>query len=380
VRYDYQAAGRAMAAVLDGPPRGYWSYAPLLPVARSDCRVTLGEGGTPLIELPHLSRSMADARVWVKDESRNPTWSFKDRYAAAAVSHARATGAAVVTAASTGNLGAATAAYAARAGLPAVVFTMESIPVGVRRFMQVYGAAVVPVLGKDERWALMAEGVRRYGWYPTSPLGPHRVGNPYAVEGYKTIAFEIWQQLRRTPDWVVVPVSSGDGLYGIWKGFWELRQMGLADRIPRMLAAEVNGALKNALDRGLDRVEPVRARDTIAYTIGSPCPGHQALVALRESRGRAVMVDDAAMLDAELRVAAEGVFAEPSSAAAFAALAAGGRPPADQVSGWVVCVMTSAGMKDTASLGACLRESPTLAGGFASLPEYLKTNYGLPMG
>jgi threonine synthase len=322
---------------------------------------------------------MTDAQVWVKDESRNPTWSFKDRYAAAAVSHALEIGAAVVTVASTGNLGAATAAYAARAGLPAVVFTMESIPEGARRFMQVYGAAVVPVISKDERWALMAEGVSSYGWYPAGPLGPHRVGNPYAIEGYKTIGFEIWQQLRRVPDWVVVPVSSGDGLYGIWKGFWELQQMGITDRTPRMLAAEVNGALKNALDRGLNRVVPVGSRATIAYTIASPCPGHQALVALRESRGRAVVVDDAAMLDAELRVASEGVFAEPSSATTFAALASNTGPASDEVSGCVVCVMTSAGMKDTASLATCLRESRTLAGGFATLQEYLKTNYRLTL-
>jgi threonine synthase len=368
-----------MRAVLDTPPRGFWSYSPLLPVSRADCRVTLGEGSTPLVDLPRFSRSLRDVQVWVKDESRNPTWSFKDRYAAAGVSHALDTGASVVTVASTGNLGAATAAYAARAGLPAVVFTMDSIPEAARRFMQVYGAAVVPVTSKDKRWALMAEAVSSFGWYPAGPLGPHRVGNPYAIEGYKTIGFEVWQQLRRVPDWVVVPVSSGDGLYGIWKGFWELQQLGVTDRTPRMLAAEVNGALKNALDRGLDKVVPVGSRDTIAYTIASPCPGHQALVALRASRGRAVAIDDAAMLHAELRVASEGVFAEPSSATTFAALASRATSASDEIAGCVVCIMTSAGMKDPASLAACMQTTPTLVGDFSTLSGYLEANYGLTL-
>jgi threonine synthase len=132
---------------------------------------------------------MPDLEVWVKDESRNPTWSFKDRYATVAVAHALQTAAKVVTVASTGNLGAATAAYAARAGVPAVVFTLDTIPEEIRRFMRIYGAAIVPVATKEKRWALMAEAVNRLGWYPAGPLGPHRVGNPYATEGYKTIAF-----------------------------------------------------------------------------------------------------------------------------------------------------------------------------------------------
>src|SRR5437870_11134420 len=148
-------------------PRGLWRFSALLPVAASH-PVSLGEGATPLIHLDRLGRRLGLPRLYAKDESQNPTWSYKDRLCSVAVTHAVETGARVITIASTGNHGASTAAYAARAGIPCVIFTLASVPDTMQTLMQAYGAAVVACPTSESRWDLMRQGVERFGWYPTS--------------------------------------------------------------------------------------------------------------------------------------------------------------------------------------------------------------------
>src|SRR5881296_2120280 len=224
--------------------RGLWRFADVLPVA-GERVVSLGEGATPLIHLERLGRRLGLRRLYAKDESQNPTWSYKDRLCATAVTHAVATGARVITISSTGNHGASTAAYAARAGLPCVIFTLASVPETMKTLMQAYGAAVVACPTSESRWRLMREGVERLGWYPTGGFQVPPIGsNPYGIEGYKTLAYEVAEDLGwRAPDLIVVPSAYSDGLFGIWKGMAELNALGLVERVPRMVAAEPYGPL-----------------------------------------------------------------------------------------------------------------------------------------
>src|SRR5262245_62100032 len=195
VEYDLTTlAGVTTATFAAGPP-GLWRYRSLLPV-RSAPPVSLGEGGTPLVHLERLGARLGLPRLYAKDEGRNPTWSYKDRLCSVAVSHAVEIGARVITISSTGNHGGSTAAYAARAGLPCVIFTLASVPETMKTLMQAYGAAVGACPTSESRWALMRQGIERFGWYPTSGFVVPPVGsNPWALEGDNTISWELAEDL-----------------------------------------------------------------------------------------------------------------------------------------------------------------------------------------
>src|SRR5438105_3750199 len=232
----------------------------------------LAEGATPWIHLDRLGQRLGLPRLYAKDESQNPTWSYKDRLCSVAVTHAVETGARVITISSTGNHGASTAAYAARAGIPCVIFTLASVPETMKTLMQAYGAAVVACPTSESRWELMRQGIERFGWYPTGGFVVPPIGsNPYGVDGYKTIAYEVAEDLDWTaPDVVVVPSAYSDGLFGIWKGWTELQTLGLVKHAPRMIAAEPFGPLAHALERGLQAPEPVEApAPSVAFSTAS---------------------------------------------------------------------------------------------------------------
>ena len=239
--------GRKPASTQDMPGvaggMSMWRYDAMLPVARADS-VSLGEGGTALVSLPSLASKLNIASVYGKDESRNPTGSFKDRLASSAVSAARAMGARVIASSSSGNAGASAAAYAARAGMPCIVFTFEGTVGAMVTQMRAYGALVISTRIKTDRWRFLEHGVRELGWFPTSPFfGPAVGSNPLGIEGYKTIAYEIAEALDwRVPEWCVLPVCYGDALIGMWKGFQEMLSWGWIDRVPRMVAAEIYGS------------------------------------------------------------------------------------------------------------------------------------------
>lgn len=213
--------------------------------------MTLGAGNTPLLPAPALG--LGDA--WIKDESRNPTWSFNDRLASVAVTMARCFGAKVIASSSSGNAGAAAAAYAAKASIPCIVFTFEGAAGPLVTQMRAYGAMVVMVEDKADRWRLQSTGVRELGWYPTSPFfGPVVGSNPFGIEGCKTIAFEVAEAFGwQAPDWCVLPVCYGDALYGMWKGFEELKALGWI-----------------SVRRALSRPRP-RARSAARLRAAKPC-------------------------------------------------------------------------------------------------------------
>jgi threonine synthase len=336
------------AAVTAGPPT-LWRYDEALPLPRA-AAVSLGEGSTPLLPAPRVGAGLGLADLYIKDESRNPTWSFKDRLATVAVSWARQVGARVIATSSSGNAGAAAAAYAARAGLPCVVLTFAGAAGPMVAQMRAYGAFVLAVKDKADRWPLLAAGVRRRGWFPTSPfLAPAVGSNPLGLEGYKTLAFEIAEQLGwRAPDWCALPVCYGDALFGVWKGFDELARQGLVRGRPRLIAAEIHGSLGRALAEGRDDVPDMpKTHESIAASIGATRSTYQALHALRASGGTAVTVDDADLLAWQAKLAnAEGVWIETSSAAALAGVARLRERGTIARDATVVVVATAGGLKD----------------------------------
>jgi threonine synthase len=351
VAYDSAHIGRRERPSASAIAGGQWAWSGLLPVAAEDA-VSLGEGGTPLHHLRRTGSALGVDGLFAKDESRNPTWSFKDRLASAAISAAVKLGARTIVSSSSGNAGAAAAAYAARAGLRCVVFIAAGTAGPMLTQIRAYGATVVECRSKADRWTLMAHAVGTYGWFPTSPFfGPAVGSNPYGIEGYKTLAYEIAAQMDwRVPDWCILPVCYGDALVGMWRGFEDMRAMGWIDRMPRLVAAETSDSLGHALARPGDTLEDrPRAEETVASSISATRGTYQALAMLRRSGGTAVTLANAETMRWHAALARdEGLWVEPSSATAVAAvekLRASGRIGAGDT---VVALLTASGLKDPA--------------------------------
>lgn len=334
------------------PGRGLWRYGDILPVPEHEA-VSLGEGGTPLLRLDRVGRIAGLDALSGKDESRNPTWSFKDRLACVAVSVARTMGAKIIVTSSTGNAGAAAAAYAARAGLACVVFTARGATGPLVTQMRAYGAVVVAVENKADRWPLMHHAVREFGWFPTSPFFGTVVGsNPYGIEGYKSLAYEIAEAMDwDVPDWCVLPVCYGDAMIGMWRGFEEMLRAGWIDRVPRLAAAEIYGSLGAALRRGGDALTDMpMTHDTVAKSTTATRSTYQALHAIRASGGTATIVGNAEILGWQETLAREeGLYVEPAAAGSLAAAAALRKTGVIGASDRVVALLTASGLKDPAA-------------------------------
>ncbi|NGO69143.1 threonine synthase, partial [Streptomyces boncukensis] len=314
VEVDY-AYERVPAGLFDGagprPARGGLDpWAPLLPPLAAP---GLGEGGTPLVEL--------GPGVFVKDESRNPTWSHKDRLNRCTVSAALACGAPGIVVASSGNHGASAAAFAARAGLRCVVLTTPGLPPAMDAFLHAYGATVLHVPAAA-RWPLTRRIAEHFGLQPVSNLTRTHTGHAFGPEGYKTVAYEIHAELG-VPAAVSVPTGYGELLFGIGKGFAELRRLGVTDRVPRLLACEpaAGGPLAAALRRGVPAAH-VEVGSTDAYGIDCPVNSYRGVLAVRASEGRAVPVTDGQLRAAQAELARAGLWAELSAAAGLAGLRA----------------------------------------------------------
>ncbi|MBW9075672.1 threonine synthase [Agrobacterium deltaense] len=326
-----------------------WRYADRLPFDEHDA-VTLGEGLTPLLPAERLGPDIGVPRLFIKNEGYNPTWSHKDRFSTVAVTAARQAGARIVATSSTGNAGASLAAYAARAALPCIVATLANPAGPMVAQMRKYGARIVPFEQKSDRWTFLAKGVELFGWFATSPYRHPAVGShPIGIEGYKTIAFELIEQMAgNVPDWCALPVCYGDALAGVWLGFREMFDEGRISRMPRLLAAEAHGSLRQALDQQTDRIPDVTpAFDALAVSVGATRSTFQALKALRETNGFAVPVSNEGLIAFQEKIAAaEGTFLELSSAMPIAAIATARRQGVINSNETVVAVVTASGLKD----------------------------------
>lgn len=377
VVYDYDRIRRIFSpkATVDGPP-SMWRYSPLLP-PRDSHIVTMGEGLTPLVPAPAFGAQVGIPHLFLKDEGRNATWSFKARLASSAVSSARELRASVIVGSSSGNAGAATGAYCARAGLPCVMFTTAKFPPAMKVQMAVYGTKLISAPSIEARWKLVEEGVDRLGWFPIPVFMYPPIGSTcYGVEGYKTIAYEIIEQLGHVPDCVISPVGAGDAFFGMWKGFTEYHAMGWTDRVPRMIAAEVFGSLEDALERRSDALRVRPSRPTAAISVGVDIGTYQALHVLRESGGVAASPSEDLMRSTQRRLAeSEGIYAEVSSVISIAVLQTlverGELEPSDTV----VAVLTSSGLKDPTTTQACLPSLPACDDDFESALRVLREVY-----
>jgi len=323
VRYDLRrVAGRGLRQRLASCLPHLWRYRELLPVARETSIVSLGEGLTPLLHARRLGESLGLANLYLKDESLNPTGSFKARGLAVAVSMARELGINKLGIPSAGNAGGALAAYAARAGIAAAVFMPEDTPLANRLECALLGAEVVLVPGNIKDCARALRQRAEDGWFDCSTLR-----EPYRLEGKKTMAYEIHEQLqRRVPDVMVYPTGGGTGLIGMWKAFAEMQEMGwIEEQRPRMFAVQPTGCapIVRAFEQRAERAEEWPEPKTIASGLRVPGAIGDFLMlrVLRESRGGVLAVEDAAMLDGVRELArTEGLLTSPEGGATLAAL------------------------------------------------------------
>lgn len=369
VVYDYDLIAQHISPdkLASYPIRSIWRYLPLLPVAPQVIQELIGStvlasvGWTPLYPAPRLAAPLGLHHLWIKDDGRQPTASFKDRASAIAVAKTHERGYEVVTTASTGNAAAALAGLCAAVSLPSVIFVPRTAPQAKIAQLLVYGARVLLVDGTyDDAFELCLKAAPEFGWY-----NRNTAYNPYMSEGKKTVVYEICEQLGRlgidclqdwgTPDVVLVPVGDGCIIGGVHKGFVDLVALGWIERMPRIIGVQAAGSspLVDAWERGLAGwdMEPVDAH-SIADSIvaGLPRDRIKALRAVRESDGAFVRVSDE-QIAAAIPALAQGcgVFAEPAAAAAYAGLVQaveqGLVAPDDQI----VVLATGSGLKDITS-------------------------------
>lgn len=335
-------------------PIGFWRYKPLLPPVEH--MTSLGEGGTPLHRAERLSKAIGIKELYLKDETRNPTNSYRDRAAAFLASNAIDKGFETLVCATNGNMGASLAAYAAKTGLICHALVPKVVDVGKLAQMIAYDA-LIEESGDivDEAIVKAADLARETGWYQaTAEL------NPLVIEAQKTIAYEINEQYS-APQWVIVPMGSGGTIYSLWKGFKELKQLGLIDSLPRMIGVQTEGCapIISKLNEEPSAKASSPSTRALAILVGAPLQSDLAIKAIQESNGLALTVTDAEILGSELLLAKlEGVFAEPASSATLAALQKlrGKQIPIDAS---VVCLITGSGLKATDVLQALNKKQKT---------------------
>jgi threonine synthase len=343
IDYDYSRVSKDLFR--QAPLPGLARWAPLLPpLARN---LSLGEGGTALIEAARVGRWIGlTGPLWLKDESRNPTWSHKDRLNLCIVSAAVATGARGIAVASTGNHGASAAAYARRAGLRCIVISGPGAQPAFEHFLAALGSEYI-VVAQEERWAALKRIVDETGLMPASNLTRFHTSNPFGPEGYKTLAYEIFAQLGgQEPGTVVLPTGYGELLFGVAKGFRELLRLGLASRMPRILSAApaVRAPLAYAMAHNAAAAE-VHGPPSLAAGIACTVSSYRGAVALRDSGGRPLTFREATLVEAARELAHEGLWQEYSGVAGLAALREA-RQRGETIDQPVVAVLTSTGLKE----------------------------------
>jgi threonine synthase len=353
VRYDYDTIATSLTREsLASRERTIWRYRELLPVAADVRRPGLTVGWTPIYDVPRLADAIGVRRLWLKDDGRNPTSSFKDRASYVGVAKALEFGYRAVACASTGNAASSLAGMAASVGLPAYIFVPERAPEPKVAQLLMFGATVFRVRGTYEQaFDLCRASCERFHWY-----NRNSGTNPFLVEGKKTAGLEIAEQFATDPslggappDWVVVSVGDGCTIGGIAKGLHEFKRLGLTSALPRLLGVQADGAspIVRAFESKTDVVPS--GSDTVADSIavGTPRNWRRALAWVRASRGAMIAVPDAAILEAmRLTPRLAAVFGEPAGVAGFAGLAAAVAAGTIARDATVLTVVTGNGLKD----------------------------------
>lgn len=367
-----------------------WRFLPLLPVGdpkgyHTPLRVA---GSTPVFKPEKLAQELGTGNLWIKDESRNPTASFKDRASAVVVARAREIDAEVIVTASTGNAGAALAGMAAAVGQKAVIFAPRNAPPAKVAQLLVFGAKVLLVDGTyDDAFDLTIQAAEEFGWYCRNTGY-----NPFTAEGKKTAAFEIWEWALRIASndeeahlesaanllsrlSVFVSVGDGNIISGIHKGFKDLQRLGWIDRMPRLFGVQAEGsaAIANAFLAGAESITPVSA-STLADSISVDLPrdGIRAVRAARETNGAYILVSDGEIIASIATLGEVGIFAEPAGATSYAGFLRAIRSGVIGVDDPVLIINTGSGLKDVKAAMEAVSPAPVIEPSLAAVKRVLK--------
>jgi threonine synthase len=350
VIYDYDLISQRLTKdkLANDRERSIWRYIDLLPIADRSLIPPLQVGWTPLYRVERLRQSLGLPQLFVKDDGRNPTASFKDRASAVGVTKGRELGLQIITCASTGNAASSLAGLAASVGLPTVIFVPERAPAAKVAQLLIFGARVVSIKGTyDEAFDLCLDVSSEYGWYSRNTAI-----NPYLSEGKKTAALEICEQLDwQAPDKLFVSVGDGCIIGGLWKGLRDLYALGFIERIPQLVGVQAEGSapLVKAWEEGTEEIAPI-IPNTVAdsISVGIPRDGIKALRAVCNTDGLYVAVSDDEILEAMRVLGREAaVFAEPAGATGFAGLLKLLREDRIDPGERLVVLVTGNGLKDT---------------------------------
>jgi threonine synthase len=374
VQYDYPAIARILTRrhLAGRGETSHWRYRELLPIGEKATLPALSVGGTPLTDAPSLARHLGMARLLLKDDGRNATGSLKDRASSVGVVKAREKRRPIIACASTGNAASSCAGMAASMGLKSVIFVPERAPEPKVTQLLIFGATVLRVRGSyEDAFQLCQRSCEKWGWY-----NRNSGINPYLVEGKKTAGLEIGEQLGWEPtDWVVVSVGDGCTVAAVWKGFRELKALGLVARTPRILGVQAEGAapVTAAFFSGepMRAIEPATLADSIA--VGVPRNWKRAVEAVRESGGTMINVSDDEILDA-MRYTGRlaGIFAEPAAATAVAGLRRAVAEGIVERRAGAVALITGNGLKDVQSARAAAGQPYDIDPDGGALEEILR--------
>lgn len=372
VEYDYESIAAAFSRnPLQDREQNIWRYDELLPVSADIARPPLSVGWTPVYDTPRLAEAVGVGRLFLKDDGRNPTNSFKDRASSVGVLKSIEFGFGEIACASTGNAASSLAGLSAATGLQSYIFVPERAPEPKVTQLLIFGATVFRVLGSyQQAFDLCKAACEKYGWY-----NRNSGSNPFLVEGKKTAGLEIAEQLGGSlPDWVVVSVGDGCTIGGIGKGLHEMNRLGLTDRVPRLLGVQAEGArpLVDAFRSGKDLApsETNTLADSIA--VGTPRNWRRALKQIRLSGGDMLAVSDDEILEAMRATARQGaVFGEPAGVAGVAGLKKAVAKGVIKRNESVLCVITGNGLKDIQSARRAAGQEIEVKPSLADLTEVL---------
>lgn len=374
IEYDYEEMKKTVdkSYFRNNKDFSMWRYWPMLTVEKEKISKMLKVGWTPLYKSACLDQRLKIKALYIKDEGCNPSASLKDRASGVAVLKAMEEGSKVVSCSSTGNAASSLACHAARMGLKSVIFVPKRAPIGKLTQLAMYGATVIKVDGDyKQTFNLSKEAIEKYGWY-----NRNAAINPHLIEGKKTVALEIAEQLEFDPtDWVVVSVGDGCTIGGVYKGFYDLKMLGIIEKIPKILGVQSDGCspFYQAYqgNRDLEEVDENTIADSIA--VGIPRNPVKALRAVEKSKGSWVEVSDNAILKAMKDLGtSEGIFAEPAAAASLAGLAKAIKQGIIKKEDSATIIVTGNGLKDPTNAQKAIREPILMKPIMKELEKYIK--------